>query len=454
VRYRLQMYPALLCFAFALILTGLVWDGPQAVLAGLHHIIIMPDMLITDYVDIAGPGAALVNSGLVTLFSIALLYISKNPPSGFTIVEIGLMSGFSFFGKNIVNILPIVAGTWLYARYRKEPFSSYSSVALLSTSLAPMVSYMAIDGGYVGILSGIGIGLLIGFVLPPLGVYTYKIQNGMNLYNMGFACGLLGLMLVPLMISSGKIITTAAYWATGYSLPLGIMVAVLSIILISVGFFFSGKPAWAVWAGYRRLLHTSGRAPSDYLRMFGGGTVLVNMGINGLVAIGYILAIGGNLNGPTLGGILTIIGFSAFGKHIFNITPIMLGVLLGGVVMQWSINDPALQIAGLFCTTLAPVAGYFGWQYGIVAGFIHSSLVLRTGSALSGMNLYNNGFSGGLLAIVLYPIILAIARHRKPVLQDEELMDIFEGNNPITMTTDHLPEDKLPEEIPNEPSTI
>ena len=68
-------------------------------------------------------------------------------------------------------------------------------------------------------------------------------------------------------------------------------------------------------------------------------------------------------------------------------------------------NYPALQLAGLFGTTLAPIAGHFGIVFGVLAGFIHSALVLQTGGPVAGLNLYNNGFSGGLIAIVLYPPI-------------------------------------------------
>ena len=164
---------------------------------------------------------------------------------------------------------------------------------------------------------------------------------------------------------------------------------------------------WAAWAGYRRLLQTSGRAPSDYLRMFGPAPVVINAGVNGLIGMAYILLTGGDLNGPTVGGILTIMGFSAFGKHAFNILPVMAGVVLGSVVMDWSLTDSAVQLACLFCTTLAPIAGYFGWGYGVLAGFLHSSVVLYTGSPVAGMNLYNNGFSGGLIATLLFPILSA-----------------------------------------------
>jgi len=446
MRYRRQMYSALLCFALALIAAGLIWDGPDTVISGIRRILSMPDLLITDYVMVGGPGAALVNSGFVTLISIALLYCSKSPPTAYTVVVVGLMSGFSLFGKNFVNILPILLGGWLYSLVKNEPFSSYSSVTLMSTALSPIVSYIAHDGGYASVGPAIAAGVLIGFVIPPLSSYTFKLQSGMNLYNVGFACGILGMILVPVMISSGKQLKTVLYWATGYNLPFGIMIAALCVLLIAAGLFFSGKPVWAVWAGYRRLLHTSGRAPSDYLRLFGGGTVMLNMGINGLIGTAYILIIGGDLNGPTLAGILCVMGFSAFGKHMRNIVPIMLGVVLGGVIMPWSLSDPSLQIAGLFCTTLAPIAGFFGWPYGILAGFLHSSVVLTTGSTLAGMNLYNNGFSGGLVAMVLYPVISAMGRHLKPIILEEEFMDIFTESTPLTMTEEFLPEKEMEQE--------
>ena len=82
------------------------------------------------------------------------------------------------------------------------------------------------------------------------------------------------------------------------------------------------------FASYYGFDVSPGRAPNDYLRMFGAGPVMVNIGINGLIGIAYVLLVGGDLNGPTLGGIFTIMGFSAFGKHPRNIIPVMFGVWL------------------------------------------------------------------------------------------------------------------------------
>ena len=432
LRFNL-MLPYLWSFVAALLLGGFVMDTPQNILRGLDLIIHSEASLITDYVLLAGPGAALVNASIVTAISILIMYFSQDTLNGMSPVIVGLMAGFSLFGKNFLNIWPILIGTWLYARLMKEPFGSYCNIGLMATALAPLVSYVWLDNGWGNPFWATLIGLIIGFIMPPLAAHTFQIQNGMNLYNTGFACGLLAFILVPIISSLGATPTTRFQWATEYNTVFSIFLFSLCIVLILGGFFSCKLPPWAVWAGYRRLLQMTGRSPdqSDFLRLMGPAPVLVNTGINGLIGMGFILLIGGDLNGPTVGGILTIMGFSSFGKHARNMVPIMLGVALGGFIMHWNLSDPAVQLACLFCTTLAPISGYFGWQYGILAGFLHSSVVLYTGSPVAGLNLYNNGFSGGLVSIVLYPCILTIIHHRKPELQRKEYSDTMEHDEPI-----------------------
>ena len=420
-----------------MILGMVLEQDPAQIPMGLYKIVTMQDLLITDYISIAGPGAAFFNASIVTIISICIIKYSGDPYNGHTVVAIGLMSGFSLFGKNFLNIWPIILGTWLYARYQREAFAKYASTALLATSLSPLVSYMALGSVHASIPLGIAVGVVIGFVLPSLASYTYKIQNGLNLYNMGFACGILAMMIVPMLTAIGDKPDSVLYWAEGYNAQFALVLVVFCGILICCGFFITGTPYWAVWAGYRRLLSPTGRSPSDYLRMFGPGPVLVNIGVNGMVGILYVLIVGGDLNGPTIGGIFTIMGFSATGKHLFNIVPVMTGVAIGALGMHYSPDYPSLQLAGLFGTTLAPISGHFGPLYGILAGFIHSALVLQTGGPVAGLNLYNNGFSGGLIAIVLYPTITAVVRHRRPQLRDEDYYDLFEESQPIDTSALH-----------------
>ena len=403
-----NLYVYLTMYVIILLVAGFCLDDFGSVLEGLKRIVLTEDSLITDYVRVAGPGAALVNSALVTAISVMLLYGSHESHNGLTLVVIGLMSGFSLFGKNFINIWPILLGTWLYAKSRREHFGKYTAIGLMSTALSPIISYIFLDNGWGSPMLALVVGISIGFIMPPLSAYTYRIQNGMNLYNVGFACGLVAFIFVPIMTSLGADPTTRYDWASGCDHIFLPMLVVLCLLLIIGGLILTPLPVWASWAGYRLLLQSSGRAPTDFLRMFGAAPVMINTGINGLIGIAFIYLGGGTLNGPTVGGVLTIMGFSAYGKHAFNIIPVMGGVFLGSLIMDWSLSDPAVQLACLFCTTLAPVSGYFGWPFGVLSGFLHSSVVLYTGGPVAGMNLYNNGFAAGMTCVIMIPLIEAV----------------------------------------------
>jgi len=157
--------------------------------------------------------------------------------------------------------------------------------------------------------------------------------------------------------------------------------------------------------GLRLLSREGGRLPSDFVATHGAGAALANMGLVGLLGWGYIRAVGGTFNGPTLGGVLTMVGFAAFGKHPLNILPLMLGVYLGSQVMVWDPAQPGVLLAALFVTTLAPLSGGFGPLVGVLAGALHLTMVMRTAPWHAGLNLYNNGFAGGLTATLLVAII-------------------------------------------------
>ncbi|MEG0591522.1 MAG: DUF1576 domain-containing protein, partial [Lachnospiraceae bacterium] len=180
------------------------------------------------------------------------------------------------------------------------------------------------------------------------------------------------------------------------------------VLLILFGLIHSKDALRGFW----NILKTSGVGGMDYVVTNGFGAVLVNMGVNGIVATLFVLLVGGDLNGPTIGGIFSIVGFGSTGKHIRNILPVMLGVWIASFTKTWNITDPAPIIALLFSTTLAPIAGKFGIFAGIIAGFLHSSVSLHIGIIYGGMNLYNNGFAGGVIAAFMVPIIQSIEDRR------------------------------------------
>ncbi|GAA0691832.1 MULTISPECIES: DUF1576 domain-containing protein [Clostridium] len=410
---RRKLYPSyslsILIFSIFVIF-GLIVDGPINVFNGLKEIIFSPDILITDYVAIGGIGAAFVNAGLVTLLSIALLIIIGIKPNGSTLMSLWLMAGFSFFGKNVLNVWPIILGVWLYSKYKKEPFLNYSLIALLGTSLAPAVSQLSFVGlfpVYVSIPMGCAIGIGIGFILSPLAANCTKLHQGYNLYNVGFAAGLLGTMLMAIFRALGITFESKFIWSTGNNLLFGVFLIVIFLILIGFG-VYDNKDALK---NTSKITKHSGRLVSDYYIMY-GKAAYINMGILGILSTIIVIIIGGELNGPTMGGIMTIVGFGAFGKHPLNVIPIMIGALLSSVLNIWGIASPQMLISMLFSTTLAPIAGQFGWKYGILAGFLHVCTVMNTGYLHGGLNLYNNGLAGGFVAMTLIPLIHAFRREQ------------------------------------------
>lgn len=388
---------------------GMTMDTPEKIFSGLYRIIIEPDFLVTDYVSVGGLGAAFVNAGFLMLLSVGMLYLLDIKITGASISCIWLMAGFGLFGKNLLNIWFIILGVWLFARVQKEKFSKYLYIALFGTSLAPTVTQMMFGlnmSKSISIPLGILTGIAIGFILPPLSSYMMRMHQGFNLYNIGFTAGIIGTILVSIFKSYGLDMDTRMIWSTEYQEVLLAFLMVMFLITLGIGYIYNGMSV----KGLSRLYKYSGRAVTDFVVLEGFPITLINMGINGLFATAYVILIGGELNGPVIGGIFTIVGFSAFGKHLSNILPIFVGVALGGMSKLWQLSDPGMVMAALFGTTLAPIAGQFGWFYGILAGFLHSVVVQNVGYLHAGLNLYNNGFSGGLVAATLIPIIEAFKK--------------------------------------------
>jgi hypothetical protein len=375
-----------------------VLHNPAAIPAGLLRIAQSPGILVSDYVAIGGLGAAFVNAGVVGLMGLLLAYVTGATLSGPTIAATFTIAGFGFFGKTWWSIWPVILGVFLFSRVTRNPFKNYILVALYGTALAPVVTQVAFGLGW-GLIPGIAFGIVVGFLLPPIAVYMLRLHQGFNIYNVGLSCGFLGLFVTALLTGSGAEIASQFHWAEHHNGSLGAFLGVYAATFLVVGLILNRG-----LSGTRDLLREAGTLPTDFVDIHGAGPVLINMGAIGLIGWGYILLVGGAFNGPTLGGVFTMIGFAAFGKHVFNVPPVMVGVYLGSQLM-WAPSDAGPLLAALFATTLAPISGQFGLGLGFLAGIVHLMLVMRTGAWHAGLNLYNNGFAGGLTATLFVSLI-------------------------------------------------
>lgn len=393
------------------IVAGLFLQPLDGIWRGIITIVTEPDFLITDYVALGGIGAAFIHAGILTLLSIAIVYYLGMEMSGHTITSCFLMFGFSLFGKNILNIWAIMLGIFLYSYYHKTSITRYIYVGFYGTCLSPIVTQLMQIGNLnlpLRLLLSLVVGIGIGFVLPPLSTHTHDAHKGYSLYNVGFSCGIIAIIVASIMKSFGITMESRLIWFTGENTLFAWLLLVLFFGMAISPFLFSK----GVGKKYIKILKTHGIGGTDYIKSAGFAPTLFNMGINGIVSTLIIILVGGDLNGPTIGGIFTIVGFSATGKHLRNILPIMLGILIGAGIKNWSIKDPSALLALLMSTTLAPVAGEFGILAGVLAGFIHSSVALHVGVVYGGLNLYNNGFAGGLIATFLVPVFQSIRDRR------------------------------------------
>ena len=295
---------------------------------------------ISDYFIIGGMGAAMLNAGLVTLASLLLTRRLELTYSGLSVAAILIMGGFALFGKNLVNCLPILFGNWLFARYQEEKWNKYIVIGLFSTCLAPFVSFLynALSTAlWLRVAAAAGIGVVIGFVVPALAPHTASFHMGYNLFNVGFAAGFVAIALMSVLrgfqLDSGSVMI----WQKGFP-PLLTGLCLGALVLLFVwGWLLSDRELRRLG----RITRHSGRAVADFVFMDGVGPTFMNMAVMGLLTIGWLWLVGGDLNGPTLGGVITIMGFAAFGMHPKNCAPIVAGISAATLLLRYQPADPS-----------------------------------------------------------------------------------------------------------------
>ncbi len=398
-------------FPTAFLIFGIVYSFFEraSIIDGLSAIATSPTTLLTDFLKVGGVGPAFINAALVGFFNIYLLRRFKMRINGLLIAAVLTVLGFSFFGKNVINVLPIYFGGYLYSKHQQIPMKNVILVIMFSTALAPIVSEITFGGifpegfnYFMGILSG----TLIGFIIVPLSSHMLRFHDGYNLYNIGFTAGLVGTVFTSFLRNFKIDILPVNILYTQQNYAIVALVTALSVYLIVAGLAINKDGL----KNYKNIFQYKGRTITDFTSLVGYGVTFINMGVLGLMSTAIVLLLGGYFNGPVLAGIFTVIGFGAFGKHPKNCLPVMLGVLLGGLFFGYEFSSTVFVIAVLFSTTIAPLAGTFGPVIGVIAGILHLTLVTNIGIIHGGINLYNNGFAGGLAAGMLVPIIDAFKK--------------------------------------------
>jgi hypothetical protein len=407
-RTEKHLYIVIATILCAVAITGVAVDGPIETLNGLLILQTHAGRLINDFTTV-GVGSALLNSALVGAIGLILVYFAEVSLSGPTIAAIFTLAGFGLFGKTPLNCLPIIFGVWIAARIARKTLGSYSLIALFGTALGPLVSYVMFEMNLplaASIPMGIVAGIIVGSILPAVAGSMLQLHQGYNLYNIGFTCGFIGLFASSLLKAANRMDALTIVWNTSAEPALILLIPVMSVFLIFSGFAIDGfRNLRTTTKEFAKLQKLSGRLPTDYFDNDNVGGALLNIGLLGMASWLYVWLVQAPFNGPVLGGILTVMGFGSFGKSLKNTWPVVAGAVLATLVFGKQLSAPGPILAALFCTTLAPIAGQFGIIAGLIAGFIHLFMVETTAAWHGGLDLYNNGFAGGLTASLLIAIL-------------------------------------------------
>ena len=400
-----RQYYYLFGLSFMLMLLAFVIESPQSLVSGMMTILVSPSQLFTDYMEIASVGSTLLNVAIMLGISIYSYKKLEIPLNGTVIGSLGMLAGFSFFGKNLFNSIPFMIGVWIYTKVTKQNYRNYVIVGLFGSALGPLISFLAFSGvlpqGWSALIA-YALGIFIGFILPQLSTQFLGFHQGFSLYNVGFTAGIIGMVVLGFMNAFGIEVETRTLTSTQSPLILYQLLIGLCVILIVTSFYLHVKKKEKYQ--FKLLLKLSGRLPSDFVEMTNLATVTLNMSIIGFILLGYVLMIGGQLNGPIVGSIIGVMSFGAFGNQVKNTVPVLVGIMIGSYLTGVEPTSTSALIAAIFGTTLAPVSGYYGPFAGMIAGFVHITLVSHVVVMHGGLNLYNNGFAGGFVAAVLVPI--------------------------------------------------
>lgn len=395
--------------ALVMIILAFVFNTPKEIFLGYKNILLSSSILTTDYIAIGTLGGALFNAASILILNLVILRRLNLRMSGLIYAALYMILGFSFFGKNILNSLPIYFGIYLYALINKIPVKNLVISLLFSSGISPLVSYLIFGfdlAYYISIPLGIGAGIVAGLMVPAISSHTIKFHQGYNLFNVGFALGIISLAFNGILRAFNLKASEISILSNDHSLFLYLFVAILALILLVAGIILNPKSFKMIPDLYKR----SGRLVSDYIRDYGVSIVMINQASLLTLEILICLIFKIELNGAIFGTILAVSGFAGAGLHLKNTSFVMLGAILMCLITRTNITSTSIIIGILFSAGVAPIAGRYGIVAGIIAGMLHIAILPLCRSFQGGYDLYNNGFCAGFVACILIAIIEAFKK--------------------------------------------
>ncbi len=364
--------------------------------------------------ELGSISGSLLNYFLLSAVCCALMFLPGAKITGGTVLAYFLTVGFASYGMNLLNIIPLMLGVAVYSLIRKQPFGKNLNFFMFSTAIAPLIThvlfYYPVVGDaphltFVGVLLALIVGVVFGCAMPALCAHSPGFHKGYDLYNAGPAAGFLCFLIYAVLHK------TAGVEAPPITADLGdgnwMFVNIFCIVTFGLCVVFGVMLGGA--KDYGKLFTDSGYK-SDFTAKYSTGANIMNVGIYGLFIVLYYNLIGAKFTGPTMGAIFCMLCCCCNGATPLNVFPIMIGYVIMGLlnragVTAFAVNAQAIVVGLCFASGLAPISGEYGIVAGIVAGMLHYCLVTSVPAIHGGFNLYNGGFTAGIVCFLFVPIL-------------------------------------------------
>lgn len=136
-----------------------------------------------------------------------------------------------------------------------------------------------------------------------------------------------------------------------------LILLILPVAFLILAFLFD-TPAH-ILSGLYEIVLTPDTLLTDYLAIGGFGATLLNVSLIALINIFIIYKLNIQINGAVIAALFTLMGFSFFGKSIFNIWAMYLGGFI--YVKYHKILFEQIIVVIMFSTCLAPIVSQFSF---------------------------------------------------------------------------------------------
>ena len=422
-----------LFFAFVsvcFVVAAFIMPDRATAFSGLWKILTGTCKISTNYFALGGFAATFLNMGLVGLICTGLVCLPGAKPNNVTTLGVLLTIGFGSWGINPLNMIPTVLGVCLYALVKKEKLGAVSNAMLYSTGIAPLISdllfrYPGVD--YMGFhWLGLGlaalVGIIIGFFLPAGLAHAPNIHKGYDHYSaavpIGFTAFFLRAVLYNVMLGwklgdLGQLSTMGALDVVSWPMTNIFCFAVFGLCIVFA--LLMGCTPKDYW----NLMKDSGHGVS-FTAKYGNAPFLMNVGVFGLMIVAYFNLAGAidGVNvwtGMTFGIVFCMLATCNSGSHPGNVWPIMAGYVVTSFLFGWifkalggdsfglTIGNQSILIGLCYANGLSPIAGKYGFGYGMLAAGLHYLLVTAVPDMHAGFCLYNGGFTAALICLLFVP---------------------------------------------------